>query len=508
MDQGSRLAETLAFLQVSREQRQIEGSRFEEAVLQHAADIPSWEIAKCWRYVDWPERTSVSLPMPSHDVGIDLVAAKHDGSRVAIQCKARTGDGSVTIKEVQQFAGAAPAALFAERWFVAEARRSNATDDAAAVSDVTFMDFEAALADTLADARERQRTEPDPRTAMQQRAVAACVKTLQDGLLEHRERWLGTRPADWMPHDATRATLVLPCGTGKTRVSMQVMSELAEPGDLGVVLVPSIALITQVRREYLAHIGRPVCTLAVCSDTTAGHIDVERDPDLAADPTRDTGQVHAADVGCRVAQSMEAVASWLRSSAASQDLRVIFSTYQSAHHTADALQRERQYAQVLILDEAHRTAQLRPARSKRQTERLRCFTMCHDQNAFPARYRLYQTATPRIYDASNARVARIDRTKWVVASMSDQSIFGPVAFRLPYKEAVEHELLADYRIIAIGVDVRAWTAANRIVEHFERSQSGITTREALSWLVYGVVLLPGVPSGTPTSFPWVGRWRF
>ena len=507
MDRGSRLAKTLAFLQVSREQRQIEGSRFEDAVLQHAVDIPSWEIAKCWRYVDWPERTSVSLPMPSQDVGIDLVAVKHDGSCVAIQCKARTGDGSVTTKEVQQFAGAAPAAVFAERWFVAEAHRSKATDDAAAVAEVTFMDFAAALADTLEDARERQRTERDPRTAMQQRAVAACVKALREGLPEHRERWLGKRPADWMPNDATRATLVLPCGTGKTRVSMQVMSELAEPAHLCVVLVPSIALITQVRREYLAHIGRPMLTLAVCSDTTAGHIDVERDPDLAADPTRDTGQVRAADVGCRVAQSMEVVASWLRSSAASHDLRVIFSTYQSAHHTADALQREHQYAQVLILDEAHRTAQLRPARSKTADGRLRCFTMCHDQDAFPARYRLYQTATPRIYDASNARVARIDRTKWVVASMSDQSIFGPVAFRLPYKEAVEQELLADYRIIAIGVDVRAWTAANRIVEHFEQSQSGITTREALSWLVYGVVLAGGavgdadvVPVGRSLAF--------
>ena len=121
------------------------------------------------------------------------------------------------------------------------------------------------------------------------------------------------------------------------------------------------------------------------------------------------------------------------------------------------------------------------------------FTLCHDQEAFPARYRLYQTATPRVFDASNAKVARLDRTKWIVASMSDASIFGPVAYRLPYKEAVEKRFLSDYRIIAIGVDERAWTAANRIVQQFEQSQEsrGLTTREALSWLVYGVTLAGG-----------------
>ena len=103
------------------------------------------------------------------------------------------------------------------------------------------------------------------------------------------------------------------------------------------------------------------------------------------------------------------------------------------------------------------------------------------------------TATPRVYDASNAKVARIDRRKWLVASMSDQSIFGPVAYRLPYQEAVEKGFLSDYRIIAIGVDERAWAAANRIVEIFDQSQDtrGLTTREALSWLVYGVTLAGG-----------------
>ena len=494
LDRTSRLDATLASLQADREARRSDGTQFENAVLRHAGEIPSWEIAKCWRYLEWPGRTSAGVPLPSHDAGIDFVGIKHDESLVAIQCKARSG-GSVTTTHVQKFAGAAPASVFAERWMVTDAGHSATTEDAAALAEVTFIDFEAALAEARDEVRERERSaaEPDPRTAMQQEAVAACVAALRAGLPEHRDLWNGRNPADWMPRDAARATLVLPCGTGKTRVSMRIMSELSGPGDLGVVLVPSIALIAQVRREYLSHVGRPVRTLAVCSDATAGHVDVEQDPNLAADPTRDTGQVRTADVGCRVARSAAAVAQWLRTGADSTDLRIIFSTYQSAHHTADALLAEHRFAQVLILDEAHRTAQLRPAKSQRQAERLRVFTLCHDQEAFPARYRLYQTATPRVYDASNAKVARIDRTKWIVASMSDESIFGPVAYRLPYKEAVEKRLLSDYRIIAIGVDEAAWTAANRVVQQFEQSQEsrGLTTREALCWLVYGVALAGG-----------------
>ena len=495
MDRVSSLDETLVSLQADRDARRFDGTEFEDAVLRHARDVPTWEIAECWRYLEWPERTTIGVPLPSRDAGIDLVAVKRDGSRVAIQCKARSGGGAVTTTQVQKFAGAAPSSVFAERWMVAEAGRSAATEDAAAVAEVTFVDFEAALAEARDSAREREESaaQPDPRTAMQQEAVSACVQALRAGLPEHRNRWFGRNPADWMPHDPARATLVLPCGTGKTRVSMRIMSELSEPGDLGVVLVPSIALIAQVRREYLSHIDRPVRTLAVCSDATAGHVDVERDPNLAADPTRDTGQVRVAEIGCRVAQSAAAVADWLRAGADSTDLRIIFSTYQSAHHTADALLAQQSFAQVLILDEAHRTAQLRPAKSQRQAERLRVFTLCHDQAAFPARYRLYQTATPRVYDASNAKVARIDRTKWTVASMSDESIFGPVAYRLAYKDAVEQKFLSDYRIIAIGVDDRAWAAANRIVQLFEQSQEtrGLTTREALSWLVYGVTLAGG-----------------
>ena len=51
----SSLDETLTILRAADEARRFEGTEVEEAMLRHAAEIPSWEIAKCWRYEDWPE---------------------------------------------------------------------------------------------------------------------------------------------------------------------------------------------------------------------------------------------------------------------------------------------------------------------------------------------------------------------------------------------------------------------------------------------------------------------
>ena len=58
---------------------------------------------------------------------------------------------------------------------------------------------------------------------------------------------------------------------------------------------------------------------------------------------------------------------------------------------------------------AHRTAGLRRKRNAKnntlseEERRIRDFTLCHDNIGFPAMYRVYQTATPRIYDTRGCR---------------------------------------------------------------------------------------------------------
>ena len=309
---------------------------------------------------------------------------------------------------------------------------------------------------------------------------------------------------DYLPTDVGRSTLVLPCGTGKTRISAQVVDRLCADGDLAVMLVPSIALIPQARQAYLATLrdaGRQPVTIAVCSDRTAGHVSARDEERRTDDPTADTGHTHATEIGCRTARAEAEVREFIEQDCCNDRLNVIFSTYQSAHHVAEALRRTKRHAQVLVCDEAHRTAQIKQIRRRQIAERIRNFTICHDQAGFPALYRLYQTATPKIYPADNKRVQNLDRTKYVVHSMSDASVFGGVAYRVSYQSAVENDLLTDYRIIAFGVDEAAWAAADRICRQIEarerkekRKQSGLGTADALAWLIYGIVLYGGVGS--------------
>tara|TARA_Y100001934_G_scaffold49353_1_gene59983 strand:- start:133 stop:1251 length:1119 start_codon:yes stop_codon:yes gene_type:complete len=60
------------------------------------------------------------------------------------------------------------------------------------------------------------------------------------------------------------------------------------------------------------------------------------------------------------------------------------------------------------------------------------------------------TATPRVYQA-NIKKAAADR-EIQIASMDDESIFGPVLHRLSFGDAIENDLLTDYRVVVVGVN--------------------------------------------------------
>ena len=123
---------------------------------------------------------------------------------------------------------------------------------------------------------------------------------------------------------------------------------------------------------------------------------------------------------------------------------VIFSTYQSSHHTAAGMRAAGVEAELLIADEAHRTAGLK-ATGRRDVAQLKDFTVCHRNDALPARNRVYMTATPRAFARGIAR----DNKKYDVVSMDDEVIFGCELYRLSYAEAVRRKFLSDYRIIAV-----------------------------------------------------------
>ena len=73
--------------------------------------------------------------------------------------------------------------------------------------------------------------------------------------------------------------------------------------------------------------------------------------------------------------------------------------------------------------------------------------------------RLYMTATPRIYTESSKRKLA-DRGVDVI-DMGDIGTYGPELHRLPFKKAVENDMLSDYRVIVLGVSQASVTPGLR-----------------------------------------------
>ena len=492
------------------------GTWLEELTVAVAPHLKEWDIAQAWRWADWPERETIFPDTDMGDIGIDVIARRRsDGQTIAIQCKARqldaAGHGADIAKaEVDKFTAASVNEHFAERWLVTNGD-NRISDNARQMAAMSGQERPLKLVNIHADILDQRQAlppeepcphcnpNPDPypdpqddtpprqtKSCMQNAAVAESVRILQ----EHAAAVDGSG----QPAGQARGKIILPCGAGKTRVSLRIVEQLTPPGGLAIVLCPSIALVAQIRREYLQHSAQPLRPLAVCSDQTAAGNPKGYNPkreesiDIAKDPTADNGNVSAAEVKGQVTTDPAVIGQWIQEGAGSESISVIFGTYQSGHRIAEALQATGTTARVLIADEAHRTAGLRRSTKANEQQRRRDFTLCHDQDAFPATYRIYQTATPRIYDTR-----KVDFDKpgdWIVRSMDDQATFGVELYRKSYVEAVNNGWLADYRIIALGINDReAYAAANLLAQNTKsKGRRALTTHDYLRGLTFALAM--------------------
>ena len=288
--------------------------------------------------------------------------------------------------------------------------------------------------------------------------------------------------------------------------------------------MPSIALVSQIKREFQTLARRDkieMRTLAVCSDKTAGRTNTKSEDriNLSSDPSVDTSYMRSYEVIGDTATNETQVVEWLEKHKANSRnaILVMFSTYQSAHNTAYGLRQMSVQAKLMVCDEAHRTAGIK--KIPEGSVRLRNFTLCHDKDAFPATYRLYQTATPRIYTNKSRQSKNLlfeDDAKWDIRSMNDVSTFGPELYRLSYVEAVHRKLLSDYRIIAWGISGREAVEAqliatklNSIISKTEDASSHWDTSKAMRALTLAAFLSGCVPKAHVKSvIAFCNRIRF
>jgi len=478
--------------------QETDGEWLEVVTVESAPYIKEWDIAECWHWEEWPDRQQHFPNTTRKDAGIDAVARRRSDARyIAIQCKSRKLDeagcgASIKDHEIAKFGLASASEFWAERWLVTNGDVSLSSGAVQALAlhhkplklvnisnDLNQQQAANAAADVSPDDEEGLQT----KSAMQDEAVATSVR-----LLREQER----SESGGLPIGEARGRIILPCGTGKTRISLRIIEELTPAGGLSIVLCPSIALVAQIRREYLQHASASLDVLAVCSDDSAG-FDPKKEGSRNAtlDPTVDNSNVSASDVKGKVTTDAGKIAEWMREGVLGKSIKVLIGTYQSSARVSEALLDAHLRASVLIADEAHRTAGLKrknsdSASANDEEKRLRDFTVCHDNNKFPVTYRVYQTATPRIYDGKRPT----GNPNWIVRSMDDETTFGVELYRKSYQEAVRHRWLSDYRIIAIGVnDLDAFKTANDLAKATKSTgRSRLTTTDYISGLAFALTM--------------------
>lgn len=360
------------------------------------------QVKRVWLWADWSGRWGV-------DAGIDLVAEDVEGHLWAVQAKAYDPAYTVTKRDLDTFLSESSRPMFSFRLLIAttdllsENARRTIEGQEKPVGLLLRGDLERAQVEWPDDSDSLLAPTLPPKTPRphQQEALAAVVA--------------GFDRAD-------RGQLIMACGTGKTLVGLWAAEALAATRTL--VLLPSLSLLAQVLGEWMANASDPWPSfLPVCSDPTV------RGEDEWVSTT--------ADLGFPVTTDPVLVAAFLRK----RGRRVVFSTYQSSPRIAEAQALGRVPGfDLVIADEAHRTAG--PASTD--------FATILDRGVIRARRRLFMTATPRFFTGRVLKAA--EEADLEVASMNDPEHYGPVFHRLTFGEAINRDLLSDYRVVIVGVD--------------------------------------------------------
>lgn len=408
----------LDLFEESAKTRSAKGRTFERFCEAFFRTDPYWseQFDMVWSWLDWPGRGN------RRDTGIDLVAREAGSGRlVAIQCKFYSPDATLSWAHVATFSGMLSQPEFAEGMIVSTAGaessnvHSNLERHAKRVLIWRVDDFE----DSRVDWDQFRIDAPG-------RLVLRDPKTLRP----HQERAITDIVAGFEAQD--RGQLVMACGTGKTFTSLRLSEQMAGPGGRVLFLVPSINLLSQAVLAWANDAVVPLASFAVCSDVKAG-------------VRKDDEDMSVNDLAFPASTDATALVEQVLARSDTHHMTAVFSTYQSIDVIAQAQTNGLGDFDLIICDEAHRTTG-----AFKETGEQSPFTKVHDEYFVTGGRRLYMTATPRIYgDQSKAKAAKADV---IVASMDDESCFGPVFHELPFGEAVAQGLLTDYKVLVLAVN--------------------------------------------------------
>ena len=248
----------------------------------------------------------------------------------------------------------------------------------------------------------------------------------------HQENATNEAYNHFIKNKESRGKLIFPCGAGKSLTGFWMMEKLDSMST--VIAVPSLSLIKQTLDVYLKEIvarGIKVNWLCICSDEGIG----------------DNSEIRfkTDDIGVPCKTDPEYIKEWL---VENKDTRnIIFTTYQSSRLIATISKELNHTFDLGILDEAHKTVG--------GSDKL--FSHLLFEENISIRSRIFMTATERFYSGS----------KDDIVSMDDNDIYGDIFAQMSFKEAIDLELLTDYKIITIDIkksEISEFIKDNGLVE--------------------------------------------
>ena len=394
-----------------------------------------------WLLSELPEKERAYLGIPSQDLGIDLIAKKGEEYH-AIQCKYHTDkNSSVTFNEVSTFISMLEGNPKLSRGYIC----STATSTSKNLNKVQTKPLAHILHDTWDNL--------DENFFEKVKALELGKKVSPDRPLTprpHQEKALKDAVNYFETENQERGKLIFPCGAGKSLTGFWITQRLRSKATL--IAVPSLSLVKQTLEVYLKEIAankKRVKWLCICSDEGIGKSD-----DVV---------YYTQDLGVPCETDPTYIEQWLQDNR--EDEIVVFTTYQSGRLVADISKKLDFTFDVGIYDEAHKTV----------GSNKKLFSYLLFEENISVRKRIFMTATERFYAGS----------KDDIISMDDEDIYGDTFTHMSFKEAIESELLTDYKVITIDVkksEISEFIRSNNLIQLNDKWKKETEARSLASML--------------------------
>jgi len=417
------------------------GDRFERLMKAYLLTDPkyAYKFKKVWMWAEFPGRNDLG----STDTGIDLVTLTNEGDYWAIQCKCYQEGTIIDKKAVDTFFTTSSRMFkgedlktysFSYRLWIDTTGKAFSNNAADAFMNQNIPSGRLGLYDLIEAPVDWGKLEND--------ITGEVARTNKKTLRPHQTEALNKTNEHFKAND--RGKLIMACGTGKTFNSLRIAENETNGKGLILFLVPSIALLGQTLNEWYADALEPINAICICSD-----------PEITKNRKQlediDTSSV--VDLAFPASTNVESILHQFKGleTKSNNGLTVVFSTYQSIERISQAqksLEKANpKYAQfdLIICDEAHRTTGVSLA-----DEDESAFTKVHNNDFIKAKKRLYMTATPRLYnDETKSKAAQAEA---LLCSMDDVSLYGEEIYRIGFGEAVEKDLLTDYKVLILTLN--------------------------------------------------------